>query len=634
MPAALPDAPGLSALSAALYSLFDRAPDIPVWQWLEQHVSLTERETATPGLFRTLLRPYVREPLECFRNRAVTDLSLCWGTQTSKTMTIMGGTAYKICNDSMNTLWVMPNADLCKSFSRNRWQPFVDNCAPLAAQKPSDRHLWKTMEQFFTKNTLTFVGSNSPANLASRPAGLLLLDEVDKFELKGDKEAGALQNAEERTKTFPYPLRVKTSTPTTANGEIWREFLTGDQRFYYVPCPNCKEMMRLEWPNVRWWDKDEKESKVEGEWNMELVRANTFYRCPNCEFHIRDGQKTAMLRDGEWRPHNLNAPPGRRSYHLNSLYAALKETQWGNLAVKWLQTKGSITRRHAFVNSTLAETWDNERAIDDEPLNTTIFALGDLPTERIPVMTVDCQEGHYWAIVRYWGRANESWLMYAGRIETSEELEALAEEHKVAPQRVGVDMAHRPNVAAKLIVKNGWRGLWGSDKKGFVHTLGNGARIIRDFSPVQNRDPHLGTVYQSENNKRAMYVYWSGDRLKDRLEILRHTQPTKFHVPSTVSNDYVRQINSEIKTSRVAPLTGRLVHFWKQVRKDNHLRDCELMGLVMALAGGILEDETMSAADSQAAFGFMKSPPTIAAPIENEPEATQSGFVFTEADRD
>lgn len=97
---------------------------------------------------------------------------------------------------------------------------------------------------------------------------------------------------------------------------------------------------------------------------------------------------------------------------------------------------------------------------------------------------------------------------------------------------------------------------------------------------------------------------------------MRHTLPTKFHVPSTVTNDYIRQLNAEIKTSRIAPLTGRLVHFWKQVRKDNHLRDCELMNIAMALAGGILEDEAMKEADSQKAFGFMKEAPVDVPPPE------------------
>ena len=601
------NATAILSLKAGLRGVLGRAPDIEVWRWLEQNVTLTERETAEPGKFSTLKRPYVREPLECFRDRSVTDLILCWGTQTSKTMTIMGGAAYKIVNDAMNTLWVMPNSDLCKSFSRNRWQPFVDNCRPLFLQKPRDRHMWKTMEQFFAKTTLTFVGSNSPANLASRPAGLLLMDEVDKFELKGDKEAGALQNAEERTKTFPYPLRVKTSTPTTAAGEIWHEFLSGDQRYFFVPCPHCKVKIRLEWPQIRWWDENENESKTEdGEWDLRLVRKNTYYRCQECEGKILDGQKTAMLREGEWRPMNPAAQPGRRSYHLNSLYAALKETQWGLLAVKWLQTKGSISRRHAFINSTLAEIWDEEKGVDDDPLNTTEYSDIDLPAEKIPVMTVDCQENHFWVVIRMWGRGSESWLMHAGRVEMEEELVTLQRKFSVESHRVGVDMAHKPNSTAQLCVKYGWRGLWGSpNKKGFVHTLGNGARIIRDFGPTQSRDPHLGTVYQSEGNNRAMFVYWSIDAIADRLAIMRYSVPTKWHVHSRVDNDYIRQINAEVKMTRINPMTGKPTYYWKQLRRSNHLGDCERMQVVMCLANGILEDDAMKEAHSQKAFGFM-----------------------------
>ncbi|MEI6716073.1 MAG: terminase gpA endonuclease subunit [Verrucomicrobiota bacterium] len=622
MPKPSPSKSALAKLQSGMFGVLGRAPDMPVWRWIEENVTLTERETAEPGKFSTIKRPYVREPLECFRDKSVTDLILCWGTQTSKTMTIMCGAAYKIVNDAMNALWVMPNSDLCKSFSRNRWQPFVDNCRLLALQKPTDRHKWKTLEQFFSKTTLTFVGSNSPANLASRPAGMLLMDEVDKFELKGDKEAGALQNAEERTKTFPYPIRVKTSTPTTAAGEIWHEFLSGDQRYFFVPCPHCKIKIRLEWKQIRWWDEKEEESKGEdGEWDLRLVRKNTFYRCQECDGKILDGQKTAMLRDGEWRPMNPTAQPGRRSYHLNSLYAALKETQWGILAVKWLQTKGSISRRHAFINSTLAETWDDEKGLDDDPLNTTEYTDIDLPQERIPVMTVDCQENHFWVVVRAWGRGSESWLLHAGRVEVEEELENLARQFNVEPFRVALDMAHRPNVVARLCVKNGWRGLWGSpNKKGFVHTLGNGHRIIRDFSPTQSRDPHLGTVHQSEGNKRALFAYWAVDAIADRLAILRYSVPTKWHVHSRVDNDYIRQINAEVKMTRINPMTGKPTYYWKQLRRDNHLGDCERLQVVMALAGGILEDDSMKDANSQKAFGFMGAKVEEEAP-ENEEAA-------------
>jgi len=38
-------------------------------------------------------------------------------------------------------------------------------------------------------------------------------------------------------------------------------------------------------------------------------------------------------------------------------------------------------------------------------------------------------------------------------------------------------------------------------------------------------------------------------------------------------------------------VTGRITYYWKQVRRDNHLFDCEAMQVVMALVGGVLEEE-------------------------------------------
>jgi DNA-directed RNA polymerase subunit RPC12/RpoP len=614
---------GLSVLAAAMVAVFSRPSNLTVWEWLEKNVTLTERESnSEPGRFSTRTRPYMREPLDCFRDKRVTDLVICTGTQIGKTMIVMGGACWKLFNDPMNALWVMPNRDLCASFSMNRWQPFVEN-SPLREQKPvgKDRHLWTKLEQFFRRCTLTFVGSNSPANLASRPAGLLLMDETDKFDLKSDREAGALQNAEERTKSFPYPLRVKTSTPTTKYGEIWQEFLRGDMRFYFVPCPRCNAMIRLMWKHVRWWEHNEKESKKkneetgEWEWDADLVRKNTYYRCPECEGKILDGEKTMMLRGGEWRPQNSSALAGRRSYHLNSLYAPLKETQWGNLAVKWLGTKGSITRRHAFINSTLAEPWDDELAVDDDPINTSAYLAGELPADRIPICTIDVQEGHFWVVVRAWGNpkmgdaalGQQSWLLFADKIETVEELEAIPAAYKVEPRRVGVDIAHKTNFVSSLIVKNGWRGLWGSDKTGFLHVR-NGYKTFKDYSPIQYRDPHVGTIRQGENNPRAAFIYWSNDRIKDRLAVARHAIPPRWHVHGDVRQDYMRHLNAEIKTTKMNPRTGRVSYYWKQVRRDNHLLDCEAMQFAMGLVGGVIEDEADKQANSQAALALTPEP--------------------------
>lgn len=623
------------------WDLLAPAPQVQVWEWAEQSIYLSERTTALPGPFSTILTPYIREPLQCYADKSITDLTLCFGTQTAKTTIVMVGTAYRIVNDPAPTLWVMPTQDLAKSFSKTRWIPLVNDCGPLAEQKPDDRHLFGFLEQHFNKVTLNFVGSNSASNLASRPAGLLNMDETDKFKLEDEREAGALQLAEERTKTFPYPLRVKTSTPTSVHGEIWKEFLLGDMRYYNMPCPHCRDLIVFKFHvhsekhgdcGLRWWRHEEAESKTNGEWDMDKVRRNSHYKCQACGGEIRDGHKPAMLREGKWVPldpilaaearkqagfANVTAQPGRRSYHLNSMYSLLgRECTFAAIAIKWLQTKGSISKRHNFINSTLAETWDDEKGVDDSPIFKEPYEAKDLPADRVSIMAVDVQENHFWVVIRTFAKPTkeqpngESWLLFAGKVEGGvEELAALQREYRIEDKYVVLDCAHYTNKVCKWLVERNWRGAWGSEKKGFIHVLASGQRLVRTWSVVQYRDPQLGTAFASEANKKAMYVFWANDPVKDLLATLRFAEPTVFHIHSDAPKEYQRHLNAEIKTSKKSFQTGRITYFWKQLRKDNHLLDAECMALLRALQLGLVPTPDDTPPAKQAMLGFASDAP-------------------------
>lgn len=395
-------AKGIPVVAPAVEGMLSPIDIRTVNEWCEQEIVLSERQTQSPGNFSTRLTPYLREPLECFGDVDVTDLVLVFGTQTGKTTMVQAGTAWRIVNKPQPIVWVMPTEGLARSFSETRWLPLFQDSATLRDQIPGDRHKFKNLEQHFPRCSLVFVGSNSPANLASRPAGLLLMDEVDKFARETDSETSALFLAENRTKSFVGALRVKTSTPTTPDGPVWQEYLKGTQEKYLLPCPNCHTPTELLWAQVK-WDADAKEG---GKWNMARVEESAHYECQHCGGAWNDGQKMEALHAGKWHATNPAAQRGFRSFHLNSLYAPWRSCTFGALAVKFLRDKDTINGLQDFTNSTMAMPWEQiESSIGEQHILALRgdYQRGTCPIEpRVIVTCADIgQDKQHWVTTAF-----------------------------------------------------------------------------------------------------------------------------------------------------------------------------------------------------------------------------------------
>ena len=267
----------LAEINGFTRDLFKPREHLSIPEWAEKNLTLSARVTNIPGAYSTNLTPYVREPLEAFGDDSVRRVCLVWGAQTSKTTTILAGLAYRLAERPCPALWVMPSEALARSFSETRWLPMIDDCPALAKEKPDNTDKIKILEQHFRKMSLWFVGSNSPANLASRSVSLLMLDEVDKYPEAGSSktEAGALQLAEARVSTYPNHLIITTSTPTTADSTIWSEWLKGDMRFFFVPCPHCGLKQKLIGGQIKWDDKAKLEDSV---YDFALVKSSAYYK--------------------------------------------------------------------------------------------------------------------------------------------------------------------------------------------------------------------------------------------------------------------------------------------------------------------------------------------------------------------
>ena len=269
---------------------YERPPG--VIEWAEKNIQLDSRLTARPGLYSTTWTPYVRGVLEALADPGVHTVTLCWGSQTGKTLTLAIWLAYRIANDPAPALLVMPNADLARSYSETRLTPIFEKCKPVKRLFPRDMDDFKILEMQFATMTLSLVGSNSPANLSSRPICLAVLDELDSFAAPSEKDAAAYSLALERTKAFPQRKHVLTSTPTLNTGDIWINFQAGTQETFHVPCHACAESAPMEFGQIKW---DETARSEDGKWDMKRVTETAAYHCPKCDAKWSEGNRRKSI---------------------------------------------------------------------------------------------------------------------------------------------------------------------------------------------------------------------------------------------------------------------------------------------------------------------------------------------------
>jgi hypothetical protein len=480
-----------------------------VTEWCESNLRLSSRQTEYPGPFSTSIRPYIREPLECWKDSAISEVTLCWGSQTAKTTMLMAGLSWLIANDASPALWIMPTKSLARSFSKSRWRPLLDESPAMVGEFPVSVDDLTHLEQQFRGCTLTFIGSNSPADLSSRPIRILVADEIDKFADATEREADALELAEDRLKAFSSSKEFLTSTPTLSEGRIWQRFLAGDQRRYWIPCPHCKGSIQLLWKHVK-WDEIKTEDR---QWDYPAVRASARYECQGCGGRITDAEKVAAVRHGEWRPENTSALPGVRSYHLSSLYSPDRKCTWGHLAVKFLKATESFVGLQGFINGTLAEPWENQEGranrveivspADAEPLS-----------ESVTLLTADHQAlaPYFWVVAREWDAQGNSRLRACYTCDDWDTLRRIQLALDIEDRHVTVDSRHNPEEVREACLRYGK----------VVHVT-RGAHMHVGWTPWDGQKPQWRQIDESTNNASPYGLSNYGVPLTRRIPYTLHS---------------------------------------------------------------------------------------------------------------
>jgi hypothetical protein len=588
----------------------------PLAEWCEANVIIPPPQTESPGRMSFRGRDYIREPLNACDMPWVTDVVLCFGSQSGKTTLLQGLAMALIARSPSGILWVMPSETLAKSFSETRLIPVIQATEATKEMIPtgSARHSFKKLQMQLGGSVLNLVGSNSPANLASRPVRVFIADEVDKFDSGGNGEADALNLGEQRTKQFSRPLRVKTSTPTLTDGLIWQEFLKGDRRRYFVPCPRCGKSVVLIWNKhfttfpltgdeacIKW---DDAAKRNNGTWDLDRVHRSARMSCPHCLGDIEDEEKTKLLSSEDWRP-TWTAAKGFRSYHLPSLYAIGTQVSWGALAVKFLQAKSSLMGLQGFINGDLAEPWENQESRSER---TELISPPEAEPllDSVPMMAVDVQAAspYFWVVVRDWDKSGNSRLLGAYHCDQWEDLRRIQIGHGVQDNYVIIDSGDQTETVylnclrfGKPMKRMGKKPAWigwvpskGREKNAMwvckktnesrpilVSETGAALKGCPYFLPLFEFNGHFLMSTLSRMRKAKSLEKWELVAFPAGLEIDGANRVTE--------EEYMKQLDVKHYQVTAVGRKGTPVGEWVKRPKNgrDHILDCEIMQIAFAL---------------------------------------------------
>lgn len=423
---------------------------------------------------------------------------------------------------------------------------------------------------------ISLTGSNSPSGLASKPIRFLMMDEVDKYPGASSKEADPIKLASERTKTFHNKKIYITSTPTLKTGHIWKEKEAADiEKHFFVPCPHCGEYIEFKFQNIRFPD-DEGMSYAD---RAEFAT----YVCQECGCLITDNDKHNMLKLGEWRTVRHNTKYVRNvAFWINTLYSPF--VRWSDIAKEFLVSKDDPEDLQNFVNSWLAEAWEDTKLKTSAEL--VLERQTELPAYVVPQWTklltagVDVQENSlYWSI-RAFGEFLTSQNIAHGQSLSFEEIDRIMNMQYMTEEG-------DPMVVNLCLIDSG-------DQTDIVYDFcalhSDYALPVKGSSHAQLSHYKLSMVNKTDSRAYGMQlVLVDGGRYKDMIagRMQRPNGKGSWMVYSGCDMEYATQVTAEHKVNVKTPGGTKQVWQKKSSHADNHYLDTEVYALAAADVMGV-----------------------------------------------
>ena len=540
---------------------------LKISEWADEYRYLSPESSAVSGKYRTDYAPYQKEIMDAFNDPNIERIVWMKSAQVGATEILNNVVGYYIHMQPSPILVMQPTLQMAQAYSKEKLANMLRDTPVLKARlnevKSKDSSNTVLSKKFIGGTTLNMVGSNSAASVASRAVRILCVDEVDRMEASVGSEGDPILLASKRTQTFFNRKIYLCSTPTIQGlSRIEAAFEESDQRYYYVPCPECNKMQTLKWSNVI-WEEDQPETAI--------------YSCENgCV--IEESKKYWMLKHGEWR---ATKETGKTAgFHLNELYSVF--STWASMAENFLEAKKQPEMLKTFINTSLGETWqpEPEEAVEAAGLlgRRESYDEQTIPDEAL-VLTcgVDVQKNRLECQVVAFSHNYEMWVVeYKILYGSTGQQDVWNQLDKYLLTRFKTHSGRVMNIACTTI-DSGFQ-----TQMVYAFTKNKkGRRIFAVKGQSQSGKTVVGRPSKVGKENNTLYPVGS-DSAKEVIysRLAAEYGYSTLHFPSTVDEEYFNQLTAEQRFVKF--IKGRKTLYWKQIRERNEALDTICYALAAA----------------------------------------------------
>lgn len=579
--------------------------------WLEENIVLVDGPDAGQ-LWNRKGAPYLLEIADCLCDDHPCNLiTVRKSEQTGASILALAWTLFIADCEPANVLYAAPSIDLLRDLNAGKLQPLIDAwqrrtgrvvIRPSTSRSASGSSTW---EKVYPRGRLWLANANAATELSSRTIRKGVKDELSKWKLLengADPETLFFGRFTAFRRSGEYKI-LEISTPevdfSRADGldpdhcRIDRSFRASDQRFWYVPCPQCRAFFVHDIKHLRVDEENPRKSA---------------YICQTCGYPIPDAERPAMIRAGEWR---RTAFDGERhpGFHIDAFISLMMSYEAiGRDLIK--SRKGDETAAKDFYNLKLGLPYrfrgsapDHVRLLErrEEGLK-----RGHIPPRGlILVGAADVQKrGVYFEVVAF-AETRESWVVDADYIDGE------------------TDSPESPAFEAlrKRVLDHNWPDAFGRTRKLDAFGIDSGwnsnaiyawVRSAQRMHPATGQNVVFALKGDDGWGKPALAfagpvdIDLAGRKIRKGVALFRvGTWPLKssfyaeleklgarsgqpsdppgyVHLPKWIEDNYVKQLVAETLSDEI--YRGKRRQVWKLSpgMRDNHFLDCRVYNKALA----------------------------------------------------